>query len=86
MSGSAGTVRNLAFGHSSSVQLTLVVDGTRHELSQIGPGYVVLRQGCELPKADAEIIVSVDGNVRRWPVHLSNGAVPFDRTAVIVDR
>lgn len=54
-------------------------------LSQIGPGYAILREAVSIDPCDAEVIVSVDGNDRRIPVRLVDGAVPFD-TSVRVMR
>ena len=34
----------------------------------------------ESPPCDAEIVMSVDGDERRWPVRLVDGAVPYDAT------
>jgi hypothetical protein len=65
-------------GYSADVWLFLIALGTAIPLAQIGPDSVVLRDPIELPRCEAEILMVVDGEERRWPVVLPNGAVPFE--------
>ncbi|MGH7128803.1 MAG: hypothetical protein ACREIV_09550, partial [Planctomycetaceae bacterium] len=59
--------------------LHLVVGRKTWPLSKIGPGHVVPKEPMELDPCDAEIVMTVDGDERRWAVYLIDGAVPFDR-------
>ncbi|MCY2962553.1 MAG: hypothetical protein NT069_02695 [Planctomycetota bacterium] len=64
---------------SAAVRLALVVDGREIPLSQVGPGFGVLREVEDLPVGkNATLIVSVDGRESRWGVVLINGTVPFE--------
>ena len=65
-------------GYSADVCLVLVVAGRTVPLWQIGPNSITLRDPVELPPCEAEIVMYVDGDERRWRVFLPYGAVPFD--------
>lgn len=67
-------------GYSSDVNLSLIADGRTFPLSQIGPGYAILREPASMEPCDAEIMISIDGNERRFSVRLVDGVVPFDPT------
>jgi hypothetical protein len=60
----------MAAGYSADVQLFLIVDGRTYALAQIGPDFVTLREPAELPTADAEVVMVVDGRENRWAVTL----------------
>lgn len=64
--------------YSSSVRLVLKIRDTFVELSSIGPDQVTPRIPVELESGDAEIIMQVDDEAFTWPVHLPDGAVPFE--------
>jgi hypothetical protein len=59
--------------HSADVRMHLSVDGQRLSIGRMGPDYVVLDSPIDHPPADAEIIVTVDGNRTRWRVQLVEG-------------
>jgi hypothetical protein len=61
------------FSYSADVRIELNVNGFVLPLSQIGPDFVTLRTGIDHPPADAEIVMSIDGEVNRWNVHLPEG-------------
>lgn len=61
-------------GHSSDVRMHLIVNGDTIPLAQLGPDMVILDAPIELPPTDAEIVLSIDGRVDRWPVGLVEGA------------
>jgi hypothetical protein len=83
----AGLSMNQSTGHSSEVQLFLIVGGAPHSLAHIGPDFVILREPIELPPTDAEVVMLIDGRKQsRWPVTLVNGAVPFDLEIATIDR
>lgn len=71
-------------GYSSQVRLTLIADGRALPLSQIGPGYAILREPASIGPCNADLIVSVDGIERRICVRLVDGIVPFDRMVRIM--
>lgn len=70
--------------YSSSVSLNLRVNRERLPLSQVGPGYAILRKAIELPPCNAELVVCVDGKTRTSFVRLVDGAQPFDETVRMV--
>jgi len=69
---------------SSNVNLNLIAGNHTFRLSQIGPGYVILREAVSIDPCDAEIVVSVDGDDRRIPVQLVDGAVPSNRNVRVM--
>jgi hypothetical protein len=76
----------MGHGYSSHVRLCLEFEGRSYSLSHIGPNFVRLREAAELPPGNAVVVMEVDGEVRRWPVVLEHGAVPFDLEIATVDR
>ena len=58
---------------SAVVRLELVVDGRVLELVQIGRNGFIVRQPEYLAPCDAEVVMYVDGDERRWPVYLVEG-------------
>jgi hypothetical protein len=75
-----------ASGHSSYVDLALLLDGKSYSLAQIGPDFVRLREPIELTPCEAEVVMKIDGvERRRWNVFLKYGAVPFDLNVATAD-
>ncbi|HUE17216.1 MAG TPA: hypothetical protein VMR25_23900 [Planctomycetaceae bacterium] len=75
-----------ALGHSSEVDLFLLIDGQAYGLAEIGPDFVTLREPVELPAGQAQVIMIVDGiERRRWTVFLEYGAVPFELDVATAD-
>lgn len=64
------------FGHSADVQIQLNVNGFSLAVGQLGPEYLILHEPTEHSPADAEIVMSIDGRVRRWNVYLPDGISP----------
>jgi len=60
-------------GHSADVQMHLYVGGRVLPIAQLGPGFITLRNPIDLPPVEAEISLSIDGNVERWRVQLPEG-------------
>ena len=62
-------------GYSSKVRGWLVIAGARHELSQVGPDFCILREAIVLSGTEAELVVEVDGDQKRTPINIvtSNG-------------
>lgn len=66
--------------YSSDVSLHLEAEGQVWPLAKIGPDHVVPRERFDLPPCDAEIVMTVDGDERRWRVRLVRGVCYFDST------
>ena len=60
--------------YSAVVELQLVAQGKSYPLAQIGPDFVIFKTPLNLAPCDATIIMHVDGEERRWPVALVDGA------------
>jgi hypothetical protein len=60
--------------YSGIVKLRLKVGDRDYRLSKLGPGYVVFREPALLGPGDAEVVMTVDDRVHRWPVNLPEGA------------
>ena len=61
----------------------LFVNGHVLPISHLGPEFVILRNPVEHGPTDAEISLSIDGNERRWTVHLING-IQADRVRTLI--
>ncbi len=62
----------------------LSVNGHILPIAQLGPDFLILRTPVEHAPADAEISLSIDGDEKRWTVHLANGIHPDRlRTTII---
>ncbi len=64
------------FGHSADVRIQLNVNGCVFSVAQLGPDILTVRDAADHPTADAEIVMSIDGKVRRWNVRLPDGISP----------
>jgi hypothetical protein len=62
-------------GHSADVRIALAVNGHVFNVAELGPDFVVLRNPLPHPPAEAEITLSIDGQVERWQVELLDGIV-----------
>jgi hypothetical protein len=64
----------LLAAHSAEVKMWLECgDHGRVDLCRITPKSVVAKEPCDIPACVADLVVSVDGRVRRTPVKLSSG-------------
>jgi hypothetical protein len=62
-------------GHSSAVEMQLVIDGESHLISHLWEDWFMLQEPCEIPqRAQADIIVLIDGKRFTYRVFLPNGA------------
>lgn len=61
----------------------LTLNGYVLPISHLGPEYLILRTPVEHGPADAEISLTIDGDERRWMVHLDNGIHP-DRVRTVI--
>jgi hypothetical protein len=59
--------------HSADVRMHLHVNGHTLDIRQLGPDFIILGEPVNHPPARAEITVSIDGRVSRWPVRLPDG-------------
>ncbi len=62
-----------AVGHSADVRIHLHINGCVLPVAQLGPDFLVLRNPVDHPPGDAQIFMSIDGQEKRWPVHLTDG-------------
>jgi len=53
--------------------MELRVNGRIFDIGQLGPDFLILRDATDYPPADGEIMVAIDGRVRRWTVRLPDG-------------
>jgi hypothetical protein len=65
--------------HSADVHIQLLVDGRVLSVAQLGPDFLVLRSPAAHPACDGEILLRIDGQESRWPVHLADGVRPAER-------
>jgi len=62
-------------GHSADVRMQLSVAGRTFKIRQLGPDFIILAEPIDCPPAEGEIVVSIDGRVKRWNVNLPDGIV-----------
>ena len=60
-------------GHSSRVEMRLVLLGAALRVAQLGPDYLLLEQPIDHPPTEAEFLFSVDAAQRQWRVSLPEG-------------
>ena len=66
-------MQQVATGYSAEVRLALIAGGHRFNVGQVGPDDCILRDPIDLPPCEGELVVTIDGSVRRWPVKLVDG-------------
>lgn len=71
---------------SAEVRIELRVEGEAHELAGVGTTFFVPRQRFDLPACNADILMTVDGDVFLWPVRLPHGADRSQREVRIALR
>jgi hypothetical protein len=69
--------------HSAVVRMELRLNGSALSISHLGPDYLILAEPVDHPAADAEIIMSIDGDESRWSVHLPAGLSTTSRRTPI---
>jgi hypothetical protein len=60
-------------GYSAEVQMRLSVNGFTLSIGQLGPDFLLLEETVDHPPSEAEISLSIDGDVSRWTVQLPDG-------------
>ncbi|MEZ5386869.1 MAG: hypothetical protein R3F13_15265 [Prosthecobacter sp.] len=71
-------------GYSATVQMFLEIDGVRHDVSHMGPEFVILAKPQKYPPCVGVVSLCVDGRLKQWPVRLPDGvseSAPRVRTA-----
>jgi hypothetical protein len=61
-------------GYSAHVELTLVVDGERLPVAQVGPESLILRNASELEPCFADLIIRIDDTVDNYRIAIYDGA------------
>lgn len=74
----------LRTNYSAVIHLRLEAMGKCWPVSKLGPDCFFPSKPLELDPCHAEIVMTVDGEERRWKVRLIDGAVPFDSKVRIV--
>jgi hypothetical protein len=62
--------------HSAEVDMRLFLNGDSFIIAQMGPDFLILQHPAEHPPARAEVMLSIDGHEKRWPVWLPEGLKP----------
>jgi hypothetical protein len=73
-------------GYSADVRMQQHVNGHVLAIGQLGPDFIILRNPADHPPAEAEIALWIDGQERRWKIHLPEGIAagkPETRTALL---
>jgi hypothetical protein len=60
-------------GYSADVRMQLNVNGFILPIGQLGPGFIMLDNPPDHPPSDAEIVMWIDNDERRWKVYLPDG-------------
>lgn len=60
-------------GYSTDVRMQLCIIGHTFRIGQLGPDFLILDEPLDYPPCTGEIIMSIDGRLRRWPVKLPHG-------------
>jgi len=59
--------------YSADVRITLNVTNLSVPVAQLGPDFIILREGVNHPPAEAEMVLRVDDSESRWTVLLPEG-------------
>jgi hypothetical protein len=70
-------------GYSADVRMRLLLNGASIPLAQLGPDFVLLDAPMDHGPCDATIVLSIDGQERRWTVRLPEGTAAISRKVVI---
>ena len=60
-------------GHSAEVRITLILDGERIPVAQLGPGFLLLDSPSDRPPTGASIELRADESESCWPIYLPKG-------------
>jgi hypothetical protein len=70
-------------GYSADVRMRLLLNGASVPLAQLGPDFVLVDAPVEHGPCEATIVVTIDGQERRWTVRLPAGMSAGSKTVVI---
>jgi len=70
-------------GHSAQVTLELVIGDRRIPLAQAAHDFAIVAEPTAFPPCDGEIVMTVDGQIDRMPVHLPSGCFIENRRFAI---
>jgi hypothetical protein len=70
-------------GYSADVRMRLLLNGASVALAQLGPDFVLVDAPLDHPPGEATIVLSIDGQERRWNVRLPQGISAESRTVAI---
>src|SRR5438034_3022441 len=65
-----------AGGYSAKVTIELFMAGQRFSVGQIGRGILIFDKPVVLPATEGELVLTVDGQPRRWSIAIRNGGQP----------
>lgn len=60
-------------GYSATVEMFLDIDGVRHDVSHMGPEFIILAKPVNYPPCEGVVGLTVDGRLKQWPVRLPDG-------------
>ena len=66
-------------GHSAEVKIHVVRDGSKLEVSQLGPDFLLLDEADDF-EGPAQVVLSVDGVTRTRDVQLQCGSTSIEKT------
>jgi hypothetical protein len=70
--------------YSPIVAMRLEAAGKVWRIAKLGPDHFVPVDRAQIPAGRGEIVMTVDGQERRWRVLILNDALPFDNAVKIV--
>ena len=73
----------LEIGHSAQVTLELVIGDRRIPLVQAAHDFAIVAEPTAFSPCDGEIVMTVDGQIDRMPVHLPSGCFIENRRFAI---
>lgn len=68
-------IQSISASRSATVDLQLHANGQVIPLAQVAHDFAIPTEPVDLPACEAEIVMTVDGEVTRMPVHLRDGAM-----------
>jgi len=66
-------------GHSAEVKMHVIRDGSKLEVSQLGPDFLLLDEADDF-EGPAQVILSVDGVTHSCDVQLQRGSTSIEKT------
>lgn len=60
-------------GYSATVEMFLDIGGVRHDVSHMGPEFIILARSVNCPPCEAVVGLCVDGRLKEWTVRLPEG-------------